>query len=137
VGRTSSAVDWYSFTVAFKGVLLEGLEVAFIVVTFGGAQHSLGLSAVAAAAAAVVVLVAGLVARRPLVKVPENTLKFAVGIMLVTFGTFWASEGAGIRWPGGDAALIPLLGYVALTSLILVYVLRSSRGNTLIEGVVK
>lgn len=136
-GRSTSAVDWYSFTVAFKGVLLEGLEVAFIVVTFGGAQHSLGLSAVAAAAAAVVVLVAGVVARRPLVKVPENTLKFAVGIMLVTFGIFWSSEGAGIHWPGSDAALIPLLGFVALTSLVMVYVIRSTQQNALIEGVAK
>jgi len=125
--RSSSAVDWYSFTVAFKGVLLEGLEVAFIVVTFGGAQHSVGLASAAAAAAAVVVLVAGLVARRPLVRVPENTLKFCVGVMLVTFGIFWASEGAGIKWPGGDTALVPLLAYVAVASLLMVRLLRRTR----------
>jgi uncharacterized membrane protein len=124
VEPTSGAVDWYSFTVAFKGVLLEGLEVAFIVVTFGGAQHSVGMASAAAAAAAIIVLIAGLVARRPLVKVPENTLKFAVGIMLVTFGIFWSSEGAGIQWPGGDAALVPLLAYVAVTSLLMASLLR-------------
>jgi len=124
VERTSGAVDWYSFTVAFKGVLLEGLEVAFIVVTFGGAQHSVGMASVVAAAAAIIVLIAGLVVRRPLVQVPENTLKFAVGIMLVTFGIFWSSEGAGIQWPGGDAALVPMLVYVAGASLLMARLLR-------------
>jgi uncharacterized membrane protein len=134
VGRSSSAVDWYSFTVAFKGVLLEGLEVAFIVVTFGGAQHSVALASVAAAAAAVVVLVAGLVARRPLVRVPENSLKFTVGIMLVTFGIFWSSEGAGIKWPGGDAALVPLLAFVAGASLLMVHLLRRPQRLDLPRG---
>jgi uncharacterized membrane protein len=127
VGPSSSAVDWYSFTVAFKGVLLEGLEVAFIVVTFGGAQHSVALASAAAAAAAVVVLIAGLVARRPLVRVPENSLKFVVGIMLVTFGIFWSSEGAGIKWPGGDLALVPLLAFMAGASLLMVHQLRRPR----------
>jgi uncharacterized membrane protein len=133
--RSSSPVDWYSFTVAFKGVLLEGLEVAFIVVTFGGAQRSLGLAAAAAAAAVLVVIVAGLFARRPLVRVPENSLKFVVGIMLVTFGMFWSSEGAGIKWPGGDLALIPLLGFVAISSFLLVRVLQRPRAPIHPRGV--
>src|SRR3954470_8416939 len=79
-------IDWYTFTVSFKGVFLEGLEVAFIVVTFGGAQHDVGLAALGAAAAAVVVLLAGVLVHRPLSRVPENTMKFAVGAMLTTFG---------------------------------------------------
>ena len=94
--------DWYAFTVVFKGVFLEGLEVAFIIVTFGGTQHNVGLAAIGAAAAFVVVLVAGLIVHAPLSRVPENTLKFGVGIMLTSFGIFWAAEGAGIAWPGAD-----------------------------------
>ena len=113
----SGGIDWYTFTVAFKGVFLEGLEVAFIVVTFGGAQHHVGLAAIGAAAAAVVVLAAGLVVHRPLSRVPENTMKFAVGAMLTTFGMFWAGEGAGVHWPGSDSALIWLLGFTVLLSL--------------------
>ena len=86
--------DWYSFTVAFKGVLLEGLEVAFIVITFGANQGSILLAVVSAIAAILVVVGAGIGIRQPLSKVPENTLKFVVGIMLTSFGTFWGAEGA-------------------------------------------
>jgi uncharacterized membrane protein len=124
-GTTGSGMDWYTFTVSFKGVFLEGLEVAFIVVTFGGAQHHVGLAALGAAAAAVVVLIAGLLAHRPLSRVPENTMKFAVGIMLTTFGMFWAGEGIGVRWPGGDASIIGLLAFTLLASGALVRWLRS------------
>src|SRR5439155_3834633 len=91
-----TGIDWYTFTVSFKGVFLEGLEVAFIVVTFGGAQHNVGLAAVGAAAALIVVLAVGLAVHRPLSRVPENTMKYAVGVMLTTFGIFWAGEGAGV-----------------------------------------
>src|SRR5246127_5045950 len=91
--------DWYSFTVAFKGVLLEGLEVAFIVVTFGASQGNLPLAVAAAAAAVVIVLAVGMAIRQPLTRVPENALKFAVGVLLTSFGTFWAAEGAGVEWP--------------------------------------
>ncbi|HEY1738524.1 MAG TPA: hypothetical protein VGI86_07430, partial [Acidimicrobiia bacterium] len=80
--------DWYAFTVAFKGVFLEGLEVAFIVVTFGGSQHKVGLAAIGAAAAVIVVVALGIVVHAPLSRVPENTLKFGVGVMLTSFGTF-------------------------------------------------
>src|SRR5438067_2307616 len=90
-----TGIDWYTFTVSFKGVFLEGLEVAFIVVTFGGAQHNVGLAAIGAAAAAVAVLAAGLLVHAPLSRVPENTLKYAVGVLLTSFGIFWAGEGAG------------------------------------------
>src|SRR5207247_5554472 len=88
-----AGVDWYGFTVSFKGVLLEGLEVAFIVLTFGSTQGSIPLAAAGAAAAIVLVVAAGVVVRGPLSRVPENTLAFAVGVMLTTFGTFWGAEG--------------------------------------------
>lgn len=104
-----AGLDWYSFTIAFKGVLLEGLEVAFIVLTFGTTQRRLGLAAAAAGAALVLVAGAGVLARAPLARVPENTIKFAVGVLLTTFGTFWGVEGTGARWPGNDLALLVLL----------------------------
>jgi uncharacterized membrane protein len=121
-GRT--AHDWYAFTLAFKGVFLEGLEVAFIVVTFGTSHGDTGLAALGAAAALVAVLVAGLVVHAPLSRVPENTLKFGVGVMLTAFGILWAGEGAGVEWPGGDVALLGLVGFVVVIAAALVRVLR-------------
>jgi len=109
--------DWYAFTLSFKGVLLEGLEVVFIVITFGANQHNIGAAVIGAAAAVVVVTVTGIVVRAPLSRVPENALKFAVGIMLTSFGTFWGAEGAGVQWPGSDAALLVLVPAVAAVSL--------------------
>jgi uncharacterized membrane protein len=124
-----SEIDWYSFTVSFKGVFLEGVEVAFIVITFGAAQHNGVVTAAAAAAAAlVIVLGAGVLVRAPLSRVPENTLKFVVGLLLSTFGTFWAAEGAGVSWPGEDGALLGILGVLLLVSLGAVRVLRHERG---------
>ncbi len=112
----ASGTDWISFTVAFKGVLLEGLEVVFIVVTFGASADLLGPAALGAVTAAAVVLSIAALVRRPLAAVPENAMKFAVGLMLVTFGTFWAGEGVGIDWPAEDASILVLLvGYVALS----------------------
>jgi len=107
--QRASGHDWYAFTVAFKGVFLEGLEVAFLVVTFGGTQHNIPLAAAGAAAALIVVVIAGLFVHAPLSRVPENTLKFGVGVMLTSFGIFWSAEGAGADWPGGDAAILGLL----------------------------
>ncbi len=123
-GEERAGLDWYSFTVAFKGVFLEGLEVAFIVVTFGANQHNVGLAALSAVAALVVVLVVGLLVHAPLSRVPENTMKFAVGTMLTTFGIFWGAEGAGVAWPGNDAAIFAILALVVVSSLSLVAVLR-------------
>jgi uncharacterized membrane protein len=123
------AIDWYSFTVSFKGVFLEGVEVAFIVITFGAAQHNGVVTAAAAAAAAlVIVLGAGVLVRAPLSRVPENTLKFVVGLLLSTFGTFWAAEGAGVSWPGEDGALLGILGVLLVVSLGAVRLLRHERG---------
>ena len=123
---TRADVDWYSFTVAFKGVLLEGLEVAFIVLTFGSAQHSVSIAAAGAGAAAVAVAVVGLVVHRPLSRVPENSMKFTVGVMLTAFGAFWGGEGAGVSWPGGDVALLVLIGVIAGASLVGVAALRQA-----------
>ena len=111
--REGTAFDWYAFTLAFKGVLLEGLEVVFIVLTFGANAHNMPLAVAGAAAAVVVTAAVGLVLHRPLARVPENTTKFVVGLMLTTFGTFWGGEGAGVHWPGSDAAIPVLLAFFA------------------------
>jgi uncharacterized membrane protein len=124
---TGTRMDWYSFTVAFKSVLLEGLEVAFIVISFGSAQGNLGLAAGAGAAAVVVVVAAGIVVRGPLAKVPENSLKFVVGVMLTSFGIFWGGEGAGVEWPGSDFAILWIAALVAAASVVLVRELRQRR----------
>jgi uncharacterized membrane protein len=115
--ETRLGLDWLGFVVTFKGVFLEGLEVIFIVVTFGLNAHSLPTAVAGAAVGGAIVLVAGLLLHRPLSRVPENTIKFAVGLLLSTFGTFWAVEGLGVfkspsaslSWPGGDAALLVVL----------------------------
>src|SRR4029078_10292395 len=119
VGREPRGIDGYGFTVSFKGVLLEGLEVAFIVVTFGSNQDNIPLAALAACAAALLVIFAGVAVRAPLSRVPENTLKFAVGGMLTAYGTFWGAEGAGADWPGGDAAILVLIALTLITSFAL------------------
>jgi uncharacterized membrane protein len=120
-------VDWYGFTLAFKGVLLEGLEVVFIVLTFGSAQGSITLAAVGAVAALVLVAGIGVAVRTPLARVPENWMKFAVGVMLTTFGIFWSVEGAGADWPGSDASLLGVLGFVILASILCVRLLQRER----------
>ena len=119
--------DWYAFTLTFKGVLLEGLEVVFIVITFGANQRNVGAAVIGAAAAVAVVAVTGIAVRAPLAKVPENAMKFAVGIMLTSFGIFWGAEGAGVSWPGQDAALLVLVPVVALVALCYTVLLRRPR----------
>ncbi|HEY7934017.1 MAG TPA: hypothetical protein VID48_09340 [Solirubrobacteraceae bacterium] len=118
--------DSYAFAIAFKGVLLEGLEVAFIVLTFGANQHRIGLAAIAAAAAGLSVLALGIAVRAPLARVPENTMKFAVGVMLCSFGMFWSAEGAGAHWPGGDVALLVIAPALALGAFALIGVARAA-----------
>jgi uncharacterized membrane protein len=126
VNRRGVVTDWYAFTLSFKGVLLEGLEVIFIALTFGANQHDLPLAALAALSAVILVAGVGVALRAPLARVPENAMKFAVGVMLSSFGIFWASEGAGARWPGGDAALLAVVPAVAVFSLALVGLVRRS-----------
>jgi uncharacterized membrane protein len=122
--RSAGRTDGYAFAVAFKGVLLEGLEVAFIVLTFGASQHRVPLAAGAALLAVMVVVAAGIALRAPLARVPENTIKFAVGVLLCSFGMFWSGEGAGAHWPGGEAALVAIVPGLALAALALVTALR-------------
>ncbi len=122
--RCVAGVDAYAFVVSFKGVLLEGLEVAVIVLTFGANQHRISIAAAAAFAAIAVVVLAGFAVRAPLARVPENTMKFAVGVMLTSFGTFWSTEGAGGSWPEGDAALLAIVPCMAVASLAMVLRLR-------------
>ena len=122
-----AGLDWYAFTLCFKGVFLEGLEVAFIVVTFGATARAVPLAAAGAASAFILVLIVGAVVHKPLSRVPENTLKFAVGLMLSAFGTFWAAEGAGASWPGADLSILGLLALYGALSYGLVTALSARR----------
>jgi uncharacterized membrane protein len=119
--------DWFAVSTAFNGVFLEGLEVVFIVIGLGTAGKALGAATIGALAAAVVVVTAGLALHRPLKNVPENAMKFVVGIMLTSFGTLWTGEGLGVKW-WHDDFFIPILivGFVA-ASFALIYMLKSSR----------
>jgi uncharacterized membrane protein len=116
--------DWYGFTLSFKGVLLEGLEVVFIVLTFGTNARDVPLAALAGLCAVALVAAAGVAVKAPLRRVPENTMKFVVGIMLTGFGMFWGAEGAGARWPGSDASLLVIVPAIAVFGLVLVAVMR-------------
>ena len=123
-------MDWISFTVAFKGVLLEGLEVAFIVVTFGASAGQLGPAALGATIAGLLVLGVGVAVHQPLARVPENGLKFMVGLMLTTFGTFWAGEGVGVNWIASDATLVGLFVLFTVGSLAAVWAIGRDRPAT-------
>jgi uncharacterized membrane protein len=123
--RDDAGIDWYAFTLSFKGVFLEGLEVAFVVVTFGAAHDDFVQTALSAVAALVVVTAVGVVVHRPLSRVPENTMKFAVGLMLTTFGTFWGAEGAGAHWPGEDVMILGVLAFYAAFAFAAVALLRA------------
>jgi len=122
--RTLLGLDWFAFVVSFKGVLLEGLEVVFIVLTFGLSAGNVALAAAGAAVAGAIVLAIGALVHRPLSRVPENSIKYGVGILLSTFGTFWAIEGLGVfsaertslEWPAGDLALLAvLIGWIVVS----------------------
>ena len=126
-GKRFGVADWYSFTLSFKGVLLEGLEVVFIVLTFGTIQHKVGLAAVSALSAVLIVAVSGALLRKPLARVPENTMKYVVGIMLTSFGIFWGAEGAGAIWPHTDASLLVIVPFMVLISQALVFILKARK----------
>ena len=128
----TGALDSFGFIVSFKGVFLEGMEVVFIVITFGLNAKDVPIAIVGAVAAVLAVLALAVALRRPLSMIPENTLKYVVGLMLATFGTFWSVEGIGVfrsghdsvSWPGGDAALAVLLGVWFLLTRVFIAVLR-------------
>ena len=115
---TGPGVDWTAFLLGFKGVLLEGLEVAFIVVTFGVTSGQLPAAVIAGVAAVVIVGGIGFVARRAVSSIPRSLLQLIVGVLLTSFGTFWSVEGIGVDWPGGDAAIIGLILVYAATALL-------------------
>ena len=116
--------DWVGFILALKGVFLEGLEVVFIVIGVGGTGRNLPIAAAAGLLAALVVAGIGIVIRRPLARVPENTLKYGVGVILTSLGTFWAAEGMGAQWPGD---------FISIGGLVIVYFLASRLAITLIR----
>ncbi len=122
-GRDTVGLDGYALTLALKSVLLEGLEVVFIVLTLGANQGSIPLAAAGAGIAAVVVVAAGVAVRHPLARVPENAMKLGVGVMLTSFGCFWTAEGAGADWPAGDASLLLLVAFTLGWSLALIRLL--------------
>jgi uncharacterized membrane protein len=136
-GPRQSGRDSVGFTVAFKGVFLEGLEVAIIVLTLGSTAHAVGLAALAALAAALVVGLVGVIVARQLAGVPENAMKMGVGLMLVSFGTFWSGEGLGVHWPGGDLALPVLIAVYASAVFIMVRAINAQRSHKepLVQGV--
>ena len=117
------ARDRVAFVVAFKGVFLEGLEIVVAVLTLGTSAHRLGLAATTAAVAVVIVAVTGALVARQLSSVPENAMKMAVGVMLVSYGTFWTGEGLKVHWPGGDVMIAGLVVVYALTSALVVRLL--------------
>jgi Ca2+/H+ antiporter, TMEM165/GDT1 family len=122
--------DRIAFVMAFKGVFLEGLEVVILVITLGTSAHRLGLAAVVAAIALVLVALCGVVVAKQLSRVPENLLKMSVGVLLVTYGTFWSGEGLRVRWPGGDTWLLLLAAlYGVMTWSAVFLVQRSTRSS--------
>jgi uncharacterized membrane protein len=128
-GAVDEGLDGYSFLVSFKGTFLEGLEVVFIALTFGANQHDVPLAAAAALAAVLVVTAVGASLRAPLARVPENSLKFVVGVMLTSFGVFWGGEGVHAHWPGGETALLVIVPVVLLFALANVRLLRRALAN--------
>jgi uncharacterized membrane protein len=130
-GAQHEGFDVYSFSISFKGVFLEGIEVEFIVLTLGANQHRIGLAVGAAGIAVAAVVVAGFLARAPLARVSENTLKLIVGVMLTSFGVFWSAEGAGAHWPGGDAALLAIIPSVLAVAIVISTAIRRAAGRRL------
>ncbi|HEY4190898.1 MAG TPA: hypothetical protein VGM28_10770 [Candidatus Limnocylindrales bacterium] len=133
----ATGFDGVSATVAFKGVFLEGLEVAFIVITFGSNAGNIGAAAFGALLACLLVTLVGIAVHRPLSRVPENGLKYVVGIMLVSFGTFWAGEGIGLEWPASDLTLVILViayGAIGVAAIQLARRLLAGRRIRAAEG---
>lgn len=125
--RKEASADWIAGIAAFKAVLLEGLEVVFIVIAVGAGRGLLWPAAVGALAACLAVLLVGVVIHKPLARVPENTLKFVVGVMLSSFGVFWTGEGLGVSWPGADISLLGLVAIFLITSLATASLLKTNR----------
>ena len=121
----SAGLDRVAVTAAFKIVMLEGIEVVFIVIAIGAAGQMLVPASIGALVALALVILLGVVVHRPLARVPENALKFGVGVLLSAFGTFWAGEGIGVVWPGGDSAILALIAGFLGMALVLVPLARA------------
>jgi uncharacterized membrane protein len=124
---TVAGLDSIALATSFKTVMLEGIEVVFIVIAIGAAGNLLIPAGIGAAAALVVVILLGVILHRPLAKVPENTLKFAVGVLLSAFGAFWSGEGLGFHWPGDDWSLFGLTAGFLAAALVAVPLARRRR----------
>ena len=122
--------DWTGFLLAFRGVSLEGLEVAVIVVAFGAADHAIASAAIGAVASVLLVGALGAASYRLVARIPRRALQLFVGALLTTFGTFWAAEGLGADWPGGDLALLWLGAFYVAAALVLVRVVSYWRQGT-------
>jgi Ca2+/H+ antiporter, TMEM165/GDT1 family len=122
--REALGLDWVAGATAFKAVLLEGIEVVFIVIAVGSARGLIGLASAGAVAACIAVAAVGAAVHRPLARVPENALKFAVGVMLSAFGLFWTGESLAVEWPGGDAAILAFAALFLLVAAALVALLK-------------
>ena len=120
----AARADWVGFVIAFKGVFLEGIEVVFIVVAVGGTSKNFPVAIAAGLLAMLVVAVVGVVVRKPLARVPENTLKYAVGIILASLGTFWAAEGMGASWPFDFVSIFVLVAAYLAASQLAVQLVR-------------
>jgi uncharacterized membrane protein len=120
----ASGLDWVAALTAFKAVLLEGIEVVFIVIAVGAGRGLLGIASAGALAACVIVAALGAAIHRPLARAPENGLKFAVGVMLSAFGLFWTGESLGVAWPGGDAAILAFIAWFLAIAAGLIALLK-------------
>ncbi|HEV7677283.1 MAG TPA: hypothetical protein VGQ42_01785 [Candidatus Dormibacteraeota bacterium] len=135
IGARLSGVDWTAFAIAFKGVFLEGLEVAFIVFAVGATSHQLAIATAGGLAAIVLVAALGVVLRRPLSQIPENTIKHAVGVILASLGTFWAGEGFAVQWPLDAVSVLALAAlYLGAARLAIAVLRRPMRARTASEA---
>jgi uncharacterized membrane protein len=131
----ATGVDWTAFVLAFKGVVLEGLEVAFIVLSVGLAGQMLGSAVLGAVAAFVVIAGAGVLARQSVERIPRSALQLVVGTLLTSFGTFWSVQGLNVSWPGGDVAILVLIGWYVLTAAVYVRLIRRHEHSHVLERV--
>ena len=125
--RHEERLDWLAGLASFKAVLLEGLEVVFVVIAVGAGRGLVGAASLGALAACLIVVAAGFALHRPLARVPENTLKFAVGVLLSSFGIFWIGEGLGVPWPGKDLAILAFVALFLTTALSAVALAQRGR----------
>lgn len=127
-------IDGLAFLTSFKAVLIEGLEVVFIVIAVGAAGNLLVPASIGALAAGLTVVTIGVLVHRPLARVPENLLKLVVGVLLSAFGVFWIGEGLRYVWPGGDWAIVAMIGGFLVTALLMIQILRKRTGQALVRG---